>query len=561
MGKGVENASIQAKLKKSFATVGICLAIMLVAFVIGILVMGLRITRFYHENYEVVMIQGDMQSEIGKISENMLLACITQDKDSIQEYVDKAEERINILKTLTDDISVNYIDKNGYIDKFVSELSDAEQSKTVVDIALGNSKQDEAMKVYEERFMPALDKAKATLNLISTDVKTTGVKKYYVAFYTGLISMIVGGIIFIFSFRSAMKKGSVLAKHIVVPVKEIVDGVNGMTKGSLNINIEYQGDDELGEMAENMRNYSKNVNAIMQDLTEYLSALANGDFTASSKNTDIYIGDYAPILDNLQVITQKFKEAMKKIKETTNQVTAGASNMATGATALAEGATEQSKTIDELSVSIDEVTDKAKKTKEQSEKAYKLALNVGEEIEISNRHMMSMTQAMERINQTSSKIEQVIQNIEDIAAQTNLLSLNAAIEAARAGEAGKGFAVVADEIRQLADQSALSANNTRELIHSSVAEIEEGNKILKDTSDSLSKVVESIGYIGIMANESMSASKEQFVAIEEVDKGIREIAEVVEGNSATAQESSASSEELYAQVEVLMELISEFKTE
>lgn len=561
MGKGVENASIQAKLKKSFATVGICLAIMLVAFVIGILVMGLRITRFYHENYEVVMIQGDMQSEIGKISENMLLACITQDEDSIQEYVDMAEGRIDILKTLTDDISVNYIDENGYIDKFVSELSDAEQSKTVVDIALSNNKQDEAMKIYEERFMPALDKAKATLNLISTDVKTTGVKKYYVAFYTGLVSMIVGGIIFIFSFRSAMKKGSVLAKHIVVPVKEIVDGVNDMTKGSLNINIEYQGDDELGMMAENMRNYSKNVNAIMQDLTEYLSALANGDFTVSSKNTDIYIGDYAPILANLQVITQKFKEAMKKIKETTNQVTAGASNMATGATALAEGATEQSKTIDELSVSIDEVTDKVKKTKEQSEKAYKLALNVGEEIEISNRHMMSMTQAMERINQTSSKIEQVIQNIEDIAAQTNLLSLNAAIEAARAGDAGKGFAVVADEIRQLADQSALSANNTRELIHSSIAEIEEGNKILKDTSDSLSKVVESIGYIGIMANESMSASKEQFVSIEEVDKGIREIAEVVEGNSATAQESSASSEELYAQVEVLMELISEFKTE
>ena len=110
----------------------------------------------------------------------------------------------------------------------------------------------------------------------------------------------------------------------------------------------------------------------------------------------------------------------------------------------------------------------------------------------SGEEMKGLTDAMQRINETSKQISDIIGEIEDIASQTNLLSLNAAIEAARAGEAGRGFAVVAEQIRKLADDSAQSAVHTRELIETSLQEIEKGNQITDKTAEALQKVVEGI---------------------------------------------------------------------
>ena len=173
--------------------------------------------------------------------------------------------------------------------------------------------------------------------------------------------------------------------------------------------------------------------------------------------------------------------------------------------------------------------------------------------------MKGLTDAMQRINETSKQISDIIGEIEDIASQTNLLSLNAAIEAARAGEAGRGFAVVADQIRKLADDSAQSAVHTRELIETSLQEIEKGNQITDKTAEALQKVVEGIEDLANESKKSMEESHAQADAMAQIEQGIEQISTVVQNNSATAEETSATSEELSAQATNMNELTDAFR--
>mgnify|MGYP000446083435 FL=1 len=175
--------------------------------------------------------------------------------------------------------------------------------------------------------------------------------------------------------------------------------------------------------------------------------------------------------------------------------------------------------------------------------------------------MQGMVDVIARINETSKQIENIISEIEDIASQTNLLSLNAAIEAARAGEAGKGFAVVADQIRSLSEQSANAAVDTRELIEGAIEVTNEGNEAAERVSVSIEKVISGMKSVAASSQELSEIADEQAKAMEQAEQGINQISEVVQSNSANAEETSATSEELSAQAVTMNDLISKFSLE
>ena len=205
------------------------------------------------------------------------------------------------------------------------------------------------------------------------------------------------------------------------------------------------------------------------------------------------------------------------------------------------------------------VSDGLRNTVNSVDEAYQQALSCANDAQMSREEMGNMVESMNRISDTSKKIENIIAEIESIASQTNLLSLNASIEAARAGEAGRGFAVVADEIRNLADQSAKSAVDTRELVSNTLFEIEEGSKIAYRTADVLDGVVDAIQKIADTSKRLSQDSVDQAYAVEQADIGIERISEVVQSNSAAAQESSATSQELSAQAMSMHDLVSRFQ--
>ena len=233
--------------------------------------------------------------------------------------------------------------------------------------------------------------------------------------------------------------------------------------------------------------------------------------------------------------------------------------MAESAQALAEGATDQAASVEELTATIQNITENVVDTSAKADKSYHGAEEFREQAEMSNEDIRQLKQAMERINETSTEIANIIGEIEDIASQTNLLSLNASIEAARAGEAGRGFAVVADQIGKLAADSAVSAVNTKQLIENCMKEIEFGNTITLKATSAIESVITGIKMLASSTKEISELSDSQADAMKQLELGVEQIADVIQNNSASAQETSATSEELSAQATNLEELVGQFK--
>ena len=222
------------------------------------------------------------------------------------------------------------------------------------------------------------------------------------------------------------------------------------------------------------------------------------------------------------------------------------------------GATDQAGSVEELTATITNIADAVNRTAGELQKTTRKAENYAQQADAGHAQMKSLMEEMDRINDTSKKIQNIIAEIEDIASQTNLLSLNAAIEAARAGEAGRGFAVVAEQIRKLAEQSAQSAVDTRSLIEGSLQEIERGNQAAEAAAESLEQIVTGVKEIAADSRRLSEESTAQAQAMEQAEVGVTQISEVVQSNSASAEESSATSEELSAQAYSLNEVVGKF---
>ena len=349
-----------------------------------------------------------------------------------------------------------------------------------------------------------------------------------------------------------------LVKGIMEPTEEVRKALMGFSKGELDIPVNYESKNELGDMCNALRSSQDTLSAVIEDICYLLGEMANGNFDVRSRATDKYVGALGAVLESIRKINSNLSDTLAQIDMSAEQVSSGSEQVSTGAQALAQGATEQASAVQELSATITEISDNAKKNAENGEMAMRQSQEAGSLVSESSKYMEEMVEAMGNISQSSQEIGRIISTIENIAFQTNILALNAAVEAARAGSAGKGFAVVADEVRNLATKSDQAAKATKELIDHSIESVQGGNEIVKKVSEALSKTVEASNLSMNSLQEITKAVEAEAESIAQVTEGIDQISAVVQTNSATSEESAAASEELSSQASLMKEMMMKF---
>ena len=365
-----------------------------------------------------------------------------------------------------------------------------------------------------------------------------------------LVLVIIGG-----SIMTSKRIGAKIADQIEKPVADLAERLKKFAQGDLDSPFpEQNNEDEIAFMNDVAKEMAANLNLIISDLSRLMSLMADGNFAISTEIEDKYVGKFVELLESIRNMNRKMDSTLRHVEESAEQVTAGSENLAQSAQDLAEGATEQAGAVEQLQATMSTITEQVADTVNNLNDTSRKAESYAKSADSSKTDMRELMEAMQRISETSKKIENIISDIESIASQTNLLSLNAAIEAARAGEAGKGFAVVAEQIRMLADESAKSAVDTRTLIEGALNEIEEGNQVAQKAADSMETVVQGINDISDTSKMLSENSNQQIAALREAEKGIEQISEVVQSNSAASEECSATSEELSAQAEAMNEM-------
>lgn len=351
-----------------------------------------------------------------------------------------------------------------------------------------------------------------------------------------------------------------IALSVTRPLKRLDNTVGMLADGQLDVTVDTSGRDEIADVG-------CNVARIVERLKEYIlyideiSAVLNqigaGSLVFSLQQE--YVGEFSKIKDALLNIRSTMTETLTSIAQSADQVNAGSEQIASGAQALAQGATEQASSVQELSSAVQDLSEQATEEAEKAVATGKFLEQIKDEVEKSNTQMAAMRKAMEDISTQSTAIRSIIKTIDDIAFQTNILALNAAVEAARAGSAGKGFAVVADEVRSLAGKSAEAAKKTNELIENSVRAVEHGEELTELTAESLAVVEDKTRQVVETMEAVAQAYHEQADKLSEISKGVDQISNVVQTNSATAEESAAASQELSGQASMMRQQISQFR--
>ncbi len=383
----------------------------------------------------------------------------------------------------------------------------------------------------------------------------------FLEYYSQLIGMLVIlVVIFVVGILMIVLSIKRSAAKLTKPIMELNNTAQQLAAGDLDVNLDITSEDEIGELGESI---GKTVTRLKEyivyidETAEVLDRIASGKLSIELKND--YVGEFQKIKDALINISDSMKNVMQGISDSAGQVSIGASELAEASQMLAEGAQTQATAVQRLASTTNTVTEQVLENRKDAELSVEATVHVTTMMEQNQDNMKMMMDAMNEIRETSQKVVGIIQTIEEIADQTNLLSLNASIEAARAGELGKGFAVVADEIGKLALESSKAANMTKELIGVSMEEINKGNEIAGNVMVSLEKSVSAVNDVNNIIKNTAEKAILQAENMEQIRTGIEEISQGVNDNSAVSEETYATSEQLANQTTVLNQMVKKFE--
>ena len=559
MGKiSFKGLKIQERLKKAFDIVTLISA---VACAIGLAVMLLVTANYKNAMNNYALPQGDIalfMNEYAECRSNMRGIIGYEDQDMIDLLVKKHNTRKETTYARLAAIKETMVTPEGKA--LYAKIEAALEAYFEVEaevIKIGATTNQEQCRIAQEMAINDLTPVYEALDAATLELMDINVQKEHemenlcTILEIGAIVLMVVLIILIIAISKNVS--ITIAKSIAKPLSELEDKFEAFSKGALSTEFNFSKEkDEIAGIMNASHDMAERLKVIINDVENLCREMGNGNFTVQSGCESAYLGEFKYLLDAIETMKTNVSETLLEVNDSAEHVNSGAINLAEAAQELAEGATDQAASVQEMLATMNTISEGMKGTVKVTEEAYRQATKCAEDAQLGRTEMGNMVESMNRISDTSKKIENIIAEIEDIASQTNLLSLNASIEAARAGEAGRGFAVVAD-------QSAKSAVDTRTLVGDTLREIEEGSKVAYRTADVLEGVVDAIQRIAEAANGLREDTEQQAMAIDQADAGIERISEVVQSNSAAAEESSATSQELSASATSMNELVGRFQ--
>lgn len=557
--------NIEKKLTSSFFKVS---AITAAAAILGVIALTVISSRYSYALNNFGFAQGDIGKamfEFADIRSSLRAAIGYDNEDAIETVAKQHDERKEVFDEYFAEIENTIVSNDGRVtyDAIKAELEDywALDSRIMelgatTDRAKCVEAQELALTELTSAYNSIYDKLEGLLNVKVNEGNRLAKKLTIIRWI--LIAAIL--VVIAASMVISTKIGRRIAKQISIPLGKLGQRLKTFAAGDLASPFPIvETGDEVEHMEKDAREMADNLDTIIYDIEEVLGEMASGNYTVRSKVSERYTGDFQKLYESMRGLRDQMTETLLSIGDASNQVSAGSDELANAAQCLAEGATDQAHEVSMLHTTISNITATMEESAQSAGDSYIKAQEYADEADKSRQEMDTMLAAMERINDTSTKIGDIISEIESIASQTNLLSLNASIEAARAGESGKGFAVVADQIRELADQSAKAAVDTRDLIEASIREVSTGNSVATHASSAIESVVDGIKQIADFSKNLKIMMEEQAEAMRRAEQGINQISGVVQSNAATAEEASATSQELSAQAMMLDQLVGQFE--
>lgn len=430
------------------------------------------------------------------------------------------------------------------------------EEAAMAEVAAGNLEAAQA-EVFGQTYCDTVDEINALTDDAITQIQARFENAANICSMMQIVEMVIFTFSFIFIAKQFMKVIGFAQKELLAPIEKVSVEMQHLAQGDFEQVLDmFEDESEVGVMVSSIATMKKNNKEMIGEISEVLGAMGDGNYNfVLTKN---YVGAFVEIKESLEKIGEKMRDTLLTIREVSGQIDAGAEQLACAAQDLADGTTRQAAQVSDLVEIIEDMTRSMENSAAEAEESVVLSTQAGETVMVGSQKMEELKVAIAEISQCSEQISTIISTIDDIASQTNLLSLNASIEAARAGEAGRGFAVVADQVKKLSEESAAAAGRTNELIATTIATVEKGIAIADETVASMSEVMVNAKAATDKMGQISEMLRKDVEHMHDVNSSISDVSAVVDNNSATSQETAAVSEEQKAQVDTMVSIMESF---